>query len=137
MNFLLDTCIISELNKPKRNTDVLKWIDAQTQDHLFLSSITLGEIQKGIQKLPTDSNRRAALKIWFENQLIPKFDAGIIPVTNEIAIQWGSLCTDYPKLPIVDGLLCATALVHRLTLVTRNTKDMDFIPGITLYNPWP
>jgi predicted nucleic acid-binding protein len=137
--FLLDTNVISELIKARPAPKVVHWVDSVDESLLFLSVLTLGEIEKGIAALAPVSKRRR-LEAWLEAELRPRFADRILPVDEGVARSWGRLAGEMEGrggglLPVIDGLLAATALVHELVLVTRNSKD--FIPtGAPVLNPW-
>ena len=136
--FLLDTNIISELVKRKPEPKVTTWIDATDENLLYLSVLTLGEIRKGIALLP-DASRRVVLEAWLDSDLILRFDGRILPIDRAVADRWGRLAADAAAakslLPVIDGLLAATAIDQNLTLVTRNTKDIA-VTGVPVFNPW-
>lgn len=136
--FLLDTNIISELIKPGPEPRVIAWLQ-KTDEHLFyLSVLTLGEIRKGISALP-DARRRVGIEAWLEKDLRDRFEGRILPVSEEIADRWGVLAGQaHAKkmlIPVIDGLLAATAIHHNLTLVSRNVKDVA-ATGVSVFNPW-
>ena len=136
--FLLDTNVVSELIKPRPEPRVAAWIEA-TEESLFrLSVLTLGEIRKGIDSLP-ERSRRASLESWLSHDLLVRFAHRILHVDQGVADRWGQIAaraaaTKRP-LPVIDGLLAATALHHNLTLVTRNAKDVS-VTGVRCINPW-
>lgn len=136
--FLLDTNVISELIRPKPEPRVAAWIHATDESLLFLSVLTLGEIRKGIAGL-RESSRRIALESWLDSDLALRFAGRILSIDDGVADRWGRLAAQAASaarlLPVIDGLLAATALHHNLTLVTRNTKDVE-ITGVPLFNPW-
>lgn len=136
--FLLDTNVISELIKPRPDAKVAGWIDTTNEELLFLSVLTLGEIRKGIVMLPR-SSRRASLEAWLVSDLPLRFSHRILSIDQETVDRWGRLSglmkTQGSNLPVIDGLLGATAAQHNLTLVTRNTKDLA-ATGVPLLNPW-
>jgi predicted nucleic acid-binding protein len=134
--YLFDTNVLSEIRKLRPNEQVWNTIAAIPPETLFLSAITLGEIEKGRQKLP-EGPRRKALTEWLEYD-IPQYFAGrILAIDGDIMITWGRLVVHHPRtLPVMDSLLAATCLHHHLTLLTRNEKDFDDIEGITVCNPW-
>ncbi len=136
--FLLDTSVISELIRPKPEPRVAAWIHATDENLLFLSVLTLGEIRKGIAGL-RESSRRIALEAWLDSDLALRFAGRILSIDEGVADRWGRLAAQAASatrlLPVIDGLLAATALHHNLTLVTRNTKDVE-ITGVPLFNPW-
>lgn len=138
MRFLLDTCVISEVTKPKPSPEVVTWLDRQMELSLFLSVITIGELQKGISKLP-DSRKRQQLQEWVDQDLTRRFTGRVLEIDRDIATRWGTIAGESEqqgvKIPVLDGLLAATAIVHGLTMATRNTSDM-MSTGVTLFNPW-
>lgn len=138
MNYLLDTCVISELIKPKPNSKVVKWLRSCRDENLFLSVLTIGEIQKGISKLP-DSRKRNNLQEWMDAELILRFDRRILGIDFKIAQKWGEIQASAEltgaKMPVIDSLIAAIALVHDLTIVTRDISGMGK-SGAKLFNPW-
>jgi toxin FitB len=136
--FLLDTNVVSELVKPHPEVKVQKWIDFTDESLLYLSVLTLGEIRKGIAVLPNIPHR-IALESWLKNDLVLRFSGRILPVDQEVADHWGWITAKVVAakslLPVIDGLLAATALQHNLTFVTRNTKDVA-ASGVAIFNPW-
>ena len=136
--FLLDTNIVSELVKRKPEPMVAAWIDSIDENLLHLSVLTFGEIRKGIASL-RDTSRRIALEAWLDGDLTLRFADRILPITRTVADRWGRLAADAVAakalLPVIDGLLAATALDQSLTLVTRNTKDVG-VTGVPLFDPW-
>ena len=137
--FLLDTNVISELVKPQPESTVIDWIESVDQDILYLSVLTLGEIRKGIASLPA-TVRRASLEAWLNADLLLRFAGRILVVDHEVADRWGqitalALAANRP-IPVIDGLLAATAIHYNLTLVSRNAKAFA-ATGVALYNPWP
>jgi predicted nucleic acid-binding protein len=138
MNWLLDTCVLSEMVKPRRDDKVVSWFSAQQPETLHVSALTVGELQKGITKLP-QSDRKTFLEIFLQTDVLEGFMERVLPVDSEIALEWGKLVAKSEqagqRLPYVDSLIAATALCHNLTLVTRNTRDME-ASGAALYNPW-
>ncbi len=137
MKFLLDTNVLSELRKPSPSIQVLDWFSSVSEEHLFISSITLGEINCGINKLD-EGKRKNDLITWL-NKVEESFKYQTFPIESNIALKWGELTASVSKkgiaLPALDGLIAATAYIHGAILVTRNTKDFDFIP-IQILNPW-
>jgi predicted nucleic acid-binding protein len=136
LNYLLDTCVISELVKPNPNRKVVGWVSSQKEDYLFLSVLTLGEIQKGISKL-SESNKK--LRIWLRTDLLERFKGRIVPVDEEIALTWGAIQAAAEQngtiIPSIDGLIAATGITHNMTVVTRNVVGME-PSGALLFNPW-
>jgi len=129
---------VSELVKSTRNPAVIAWVDAHDENTLFISAITLGEIQKGISKLQ-DSSRKEVLQSWLSQDLAPRFNGRTLFVDNAVALAWGALQGEAQRnsitLPVVDCLIAATARIHDLTVVTRNVRDMERC-GVSVINPW-
>lgn len=137
MNYLLDTCVLSEFRKKVPEPKVLKWVDARDEDALFLSAVTVGEIEKGICRM-APSKRRRSLTIWLED-VIYRYDNRILPLDTDTLREWGKMSAKLEEkgrvLPAADSLIAATARFHDLVLVTRNEKD--FIDtNITVLNIW-
>ena len=135
MSFLVDTCALSELVKPKPSNDVCDWFEATPPEALFVSVLTLGEIRKGVEKLK-GGRRRAQITTWLETELLAWFEDRVLPVDARVADEWGRLAVRLSKpLPVIDSLIAATAIRHRLAIVTRN--ESDFVTtGVDILNPW-
>jgi hypothetical protein len=124
MPYLLDTNILSELRKTHPDRRVARWYATVPDDSLYLSVLVIGEIFQGIERLrPRDDDQARALDEWLKT-LKSTYADRIIPVTTDVAQEWGRLNVPDP-LPLVDGLMAATALVHGWTLATRNTKHVE------------
>lgn len=138
MSYLLDTCLISELVRPAPNERVVQWVDACNEYELFLSVLTLGEIQKGIAKLAS-GKKKTALTSWLKDELEIRFAERMIPVSPDIALMWGSMLGDAENrghaLSAIDAFIAATAVVHDLVLVTRNISDFRGC-SVEILNPW-
>ena len=138
MNYLLDTCVLSELIKPLPDQTVIKWISTIDERCLYISVLTIGEIHKGIEKLP-QSRKKEDLYKWVKFDLRERFNNKILDIDIHVATAWGEVQAKSERtgqaLPSIDGLIACTALTHDLTLVTRNIKDM-IASGVTLINPW-
>jgi len=135
VTYLLDTNIISEVRKGDRaNESVKQWFADTTDEDLYLSVLVLGELRQGVERLRTRDPRSAErLDRWLE-QLTDGYEGRILPIDYRVATACGRLNVPDP-LPATDGLLAATALVHDLTLVTRNTRDVNRT-GVQLLNPF-
>jgi len=136
--FLLDANCVSELVRVKPEPRVLEWMEVADESLLYLSVLTLGEIRKGLAALP-QGRRRARLEAWLEVDLRGRFSGRILPVDAAVADRWGLLAAQARRngatLPIVDGLLAATALHHNLTIVSRNASDFA-AAQVPVLNPW-
>lgn len=137
MSYLADTNAVSEFKKRLPNQNVLDWFAAQTEESLFLSVITIGEIEKGIAKI-LDPNRKAKYETWLDN-LIIRFDQRILPISVRVARCWGELYGTLQQagrvLPNWDSLIAATALEYDLTIITRNEADFADT-GVKVLNVW-
>lgn len=124
MGFLLDTDVLSESSNSRPNEGVMDWLDAHDHE-AYLSTISLGEIVKGIELLPA-GRRKKEIAAWFE-RLDRWSEHRLLAPDEKVMREWGSLCARHQRkgrrLPVLDSLIAATALAHGLTLVTRNTVD--------------
>lgn len=136
--FLLDTNVISELTRPRPEPRVTQWLDSVDESLLFLSVLTLGEIRTGLRMLQV-GQRRAHLEMWINVELASRFAGRLLTIDAAVADHWGELAGDAHRhgtpLPVIDGLLAATAFHYHLTLVTRNLQDFAGRP-IHVFNPW-
>ena len=137
MRVLLDTCVLSELYKPEPLAAVYEAVNNVPDENLYLSVITLGEIDKGIALLP-DSRRKQELSVWFAH-IEHAYSERLLPINAETATIWGKITAEAQKDGFVihasDGLIAATAIQHGLHLMTRNVKDFE--PAhVMLINPW-
>jgi predicted nucleic acid-binding protein len=138
MNYLLDTNAISEWVKPRPDPGVVRWFDQVDEDRTYLSVITLGELRKGIERLP-DGRRHDRLDHWLTADLPERFGGRILSVDATVADHWGHVLATTEKagtrIDGTDALIAATALVHQLRVVTRNITH--FQPtGVDLLSPW-
>ncbi len=137
MNFLLDTCIISEPKQKRPSAKVLEWLDAQDESKLYLSVLTIGEIKKGISRLES-SKKKAELEKWLE-QLRLRFSRRILPLSEKTFLIWGKMYGEFERKGIVrpafDSLLEATALENDMIFITRNVKNF-YNSQVTILNPW-
>ncbi len=137
MNYLLDTCVISELVKPRPNTAVTDWLARIPADRLFLSSLTIGELKRGITRL-LESKKKSHLMMWLET-LLADYSDRILPVDRAVAEAWGIMQAraedSGQRMSIIDGYITATASAYQMTVVTRN--EGDFFPSHqAILNPW-
>ena len=138
MKVLLDTCVISELVSKKPNAEVLHWVSELDERNTFLSVITIGEIQAGIEKLRTGT-RKEKLEEWLRDDLRLRFANKIVPIDEPIMLTWGTLIGALKRkgksLPVIDSLIAATAVTQSMVLATRNVIDFANT-GVELTNPW-
>ena len=135
MNYLIDTNIISEVRKGRRcDPNVASWYEKIADESLYLSVLVIGEIRKGVERVrPRDNAQADALENWL--MAVDKaFGERILPVDRAVANEWGRMGASRP-LPVIDGLLAATAKIHRMTLVTRNTTDIADL-DVRVFNPF-
>lgn len=135
MSYLIDTNVLSELRNRKPDPMVVAWMQVRPRQSLYLSVLSLGEIRKGIEGV-ADPAFRQTLTDWLEVDLANYFVGRLLGIDERIADRWGRVQARAGRtLPVIDGLLAATALHYDLTLVTRNTKDFEGL-GVQLVNPW-
>ena len=136
--FLLDTNIVSELIRSRPEPKLSRWIASTDENLLYLSVLTMGEIRKGIVQLGKTA-RQIELQTWVDRDLSSRFVDRILPIDEAVADRWGWISgqamVSRVRLPVIDGLLAATALHYNLTFVTRNTRDV-LATGAVLFNPW-
>jgi predicted nucleic acid-binding protein len=136
VRYLLDTNIISEARKQDCDPGVKRFLEDLTWEDLYISSITVGEICYGIEKLPA-SKKKHELSIWLYSKLPEWFNGRIIPMDADVMTEWGKIRAYTDRtMPIVDTMIASAAITHHMTLVTRNTKDFEGIEGLMLINPW-
>lgn len=137
MNFLLDTCVISEMVKPSPEEKVIEWLKNTPDERLFLSVITIGEICRGVSRLP-ESKKKALLTNWL-NTLLKDYQNRIYPIDLRVAENWGTLQGMAEKkgspMSSLDSLIGAVAYTHNLVLVTRNESDFA-ASDLEIINPW-
>jgi len=138
VSFVLDTSVVSELVKKAPHEAVVKWLGGQEEDSLYLSVLTLGELEKGIAKLRA-SARRERLRTWLARDLAARFADRLLPIDLAVAARWGRLSGDAEKrgtpLPVIDSLIAATALERGFSVVTRNVADFERC-GVACVSPW-
>ena len=132
--YLLDTNVLSEARKPDGNPHLRAWLATVRGDELYLSVLVLGEIRQGVERLRRRDSRQAGVYEAWLATLRRDYADRLVPVTADIAEEWGRLNAPDP-LPVIDGLLAATARVRSLTLVNRNTADLART-GVRLLNPF-
>ncbi|HEY2619888.1 MAG TPA: type II toxin-antitoxin system VapC family toxin [Acetobacteraceae bacterium] len=135
MSYLIDTNIISEVRKGVRcDAHVSAWYAAIADDDLYLSTLVLGEIRKGVELARArDAGKAAAIERWLR-KIEAAFDGRVLGIDNAVSDQWGRMSAIRP-IPVIDGLLAATALINGLTLVTRNDHDLAGL-GANVLNPF-
>ena len=138
MSFLLDTNVVSEVIRPRPDPGVTAWLADADEDRVFMSVVTLAELRHGVERLVA-GRRRARLDQWLRNELPLRFDGRILPVDQAVADAWGTVAARHDELGrpigIMDAFIAATALVHGLTLVTRNASDFESSVH-AIVNPW-
>jgi predicted nucleic acid-binding protein len=138
MSYLLDTCVLSEFTKRQPDRKVAQWVSTADELSLYMSVISIGEIQKGIVRLP-DSPRKDDLTKWLQSELMPRFGNRLLVLDTGILLAWGALTARIEaagkQMPAIDSLIAATALHHDLILVTRN-QDGFVLSQVRIVNPW-
>jgi len=138
LKYLLDTNIISELISKQPNQKVLEFISSLDENDIYLSVITIGEIKSGIENVK-NNKRKEKLTVWFEEDLLSRFQNRIIDIDINIMITWGKINQILKRkgkpLPIMDSLIASSCIYNNFTLVTRNEKDFKNL-DITIINPF-
>jgi predicted nucleic acid-binding protein len=136
--YLLDTNIVSELRKVRAgqaNRDVISWSSGIPVEELYLSAVTIEELEIGILRVERlDPLQAIVLRVWMEGNVLPTFAGRILPIDQTVVQCSARLHVPDPR-PIRDGFIAATAIVHGLTVVTRNVADFEKT-GVKLFNPW-
>jgi predicted nucleic acid-binding protein len=136
MKYLFDTNVISEIRKENCNENVKKYTMSIDFGDCYLSAVTVGEVNFGIEKLPPGPKRHD-LYLWLYNEIIPRYEDRIVPLDMEAMLEWGKIrAAAVRTLPERDMLIAAVAVANHFILVTRNTADFEGIGGLNLYNPW-
>jgi len=131
--YLLDTNVVSELRKPKPHGALVAWLESVDDDSIFLSAVTLGEIQAGIEiTRRQDPLKAGEIETWLD-QVAGSYQ--ILPMDGRAFREWAKLMDGKPDHLLEDAMIAATARIHRLTVVTRNTRDFDPF-GVSLLNPF-
>ena len=137
MKFLLDTCVISEFVKPRPDPGLVAWLEDNDEEEMAISVASIAEIQSGISRMPGTA-RRAGLEGWLHQSLIPRFEPQILPIDLPSALAWGDSMGRAKQIgqpvPQIDALLAAVCCIHKLALVTRNTKDFVSL-DVEVINP--
>lgn len=137
--YLLDTNVVSELRKVrlgKADKNVAAWADGVEAANLYLSVITVQELEVGVLLAERrDPSQGALLRTWLDTQVLPAFDGRILAVDGAVAQRSARLHVPEDPRPVRDGLIAATALVHGMTVVTRNVSDFE-PTGVAVLNPW-
>jgi predicted nucleic acid-binding protein len=138
MNYLLDTCVLSEFTRRQPDRGVINWLNSMEEEKLFISVITIGEIQRDIERLP-DSHRKTELLIWMNTALLVRFARRMVAIDAPTMFVWGSLVARLEAagqpIGVMDSLILASALRNNLIVATRNVAD--FLPGgVQVINPW-
>ena len=138
MKYLLDTCVVSELMKPHPSPKVVAWFESVDDGDLYMSSVVIGEIRKGILLLP-DSRRKTIYEKWFKTEIEDAYSGRTLPYDSAAAKRWAKIIADaessgHPR-PLMDSLVAAIALEHGMTVVTRNVSDMEYT-GVPVFNPF-
>jgi predicted nucleic acid-binding protein len=138
VNVLLDTCVLSEVWKREPDPGVLEWFELQAEQSLFLSSLTIGELTRGVMRMPAGS-RRDRLRAWVREALPARFAGRILSIDGDIAARWGVMLAEAERrgevLPVIDSLIAATAAFHDFTVATRNEHDFRRC-SVPVINPW-
>ena len=138
MSWLLDTCALSEYAKKAPAPEVIAWLDEQDEASLFISVISLGEIEKGILKLRASDPRRSQKFTAWLGKVEQRFAGRVLPLDAAALHVWAQIAAHAElagqPVPVMDGLLMATAQCHGLTVVTRNAQDFALYPQVL--NPW-
>lgn len=134
MSYLLDTNVVSEPTKRSPDSNLLRWYERVSPQDLFISALVVGEVQQGIERRRRrDPDKASELQGWLDGMRLD-FGERMLPVTDVIAARWGRLMVP-ETLPIIDGLMAATALEHGLTMVTRNVAHFERT-GVPVFNPF-
>ncbi|HEX3664077.1 MAG TPA: PIN domain-containing protein [Rhizomicrobium sp.] len=132
--FLLDTCVVSEGNRARSNEDVDGWLAAQKTADMFISSVSIGEIRYGVDRLPF-GKKRSDLERWFDEIVLVGFAGRVVAFDLKAALHWADIRATYPNAKLVDAQIAASAIASGLILATRNVRDFPF-PNLSVFNPW-
>lgn len=138
MSYLLDTSAVSELVKPVPDPGVIEWLSKVDEETLYLSVLTIGELEKGIARL-AQGKKRTRLQGWVRHDLMHRFSGRLLAVDVQVADRWGTIAGEAERrgrpVPVMDSLIAATCLVHGLIAVTRNRADFERC-GAQCFSPW-
>jgi toxin FitB len=136
--YLLDTNVVSEIRKirfGKADVNVAAWADSVDADDLYLSVVTVQELEIGVLLAERrDPTQGAVFRAWLDQHVLPAFANRILNIDTTVALRSAQLHVPDPR-PVRDGLIAATALVHKMTVVTRNVADFE-LTGVPIFNPW-
>jgi len=133
INYLLDTNVVSELRKPKPHGAVVAWLRSLRDEQLFLSAVTLGELQAGVERLrQRDASKANEIEAWID-QLAGTYH--VLPVDAVCFREWARLMNHKPASLIEDAMIAATAQLNNLTVATRNERDFEQL-GVAVINPF-
>jgi len=136
VKYLLDTNIISETRKIDCEPRVKAFIDGIDPEDMYISSISIGEISFGMEKLPA-GKKKHDLAIWLYSKLPEWFNGRIISLDTDVMTEWGRIRARADRtMPVVDMMIASAAITHHMTLVTQNIKDFEGIEGLMVINPW-
>jgi predicted nucleic acid-binding protein len=131
--YLLDTNVISELRRPRPHAGLVAWLSGITSEQVFISAVTLGELQAGVENTrPQDRGRAEIIESWIDSVAA---SYNVLPMDAGAFRCWGKLMHGKPADLIADAMIAATATVHNLTVVTRNLKDYEQL-GVPAFNPF-
>jgi len=131
--YLLDTNVITELRRPRPNRMVLAWIGSVAPDQIFLSAVTIGELQAGVENAKDQDTGRAAVIEGWVDEIVATYN--VLPMDGATFRRWARLMHRQPPDLIPDAMIAATALMHNLMVVSRNVRDFERL-GLTAVNPF-
>jgi toxin FitB len=138
LSYLLDTCALSEFARQAPAASLVNWMHTQPEDELFTSAIVLGELARGVALLD-DGPKKRRLNAWLHSDLRARFRGRILEVSGEVALKWGEVSGEAARrgvtVSMADGLIGATAIIHSLTVITRNVTDLA-ATGALVLSPW-
>jgi predicted nucleic acid-binding protein len=136
MAYLLDTNVVSDLEKPNCDPALKAFMQSISHKEQYICTVTIGEICAGVERLP-ESKKKETLSQWLHNVIPVSFDGRLIDMDLDVMMAWGRILVETKRtLPVTDSMIAAAALSQGLTLLTRNTKDFAQIQGLKLFSPW-